>query len=233
MRKFLLISSFLLLSNPVFGSEDKKTFTVYFAGDLFDQKHLTGNHILAERIEELSDGRYRCNLPQQFEGSMPTDRVEIRNISIRSIMKADAAIFNFDGVDLDSGTVVEFVIAKMLDVPALLLRTDFRTGGFEFGGDWNLMVDGFPRSVELAIPSIFMYSDLGMEGMHKSMAKSIIDGLDEAMNKKPLLTSLDDLLTAFLFVTRMCGSGMDELMTDELLNEIITRRMENVANEET
>ena len=49
---------------------------------------------------------------------------------------------------LDSGTVVEFVYAKLLDIPAVILRTDFRGGGDQDtdGDAWNLMVSFYPRT---------------------------------------------------------------------------------------
>ena len=42
------------------------------------------------------------------------------------LYNCDCLIANLDGPDPDSGTVVEFCFAKMLDMPAVLLRTDFR-----------------------------------------------------------------------------------------------------------
>lgn len=61
--------------------------------------------------------------------------IDIRNRDIKAVMEADLVFFNFDGTDLDSGTVVEFMIAKMLDIPAVLLRTDCRNGGYLGGED--------------------------------------------------------------------------------------------------
>ena len=43
---------------------------VYFAGDLFNHKDLTGNLLLAESIESKSSGRYICVLPQHLEQNM-------------------------------------------------------------------------------------------------------------------------------------------------------------------
>ena len=42
-------------------------FTIYFAGDLFDHKHLIGNAILASYIETRSEGQYKCIVPQDLE----------------------------------------------------------------------------------------------------------------------------------------------------------------------
>lgn len=45
-------------------------YKVYFAGDLFDQKHITGNYVLAEYIEKLSHNVYKCILPQDGGGGI-------------------------------------------------------------------------------------------------------------------------------------------------------------------
>ena len=101
---------------------------VYHAGDLFDFKHLAGNLLLNQAIAKASCGRYNTLLPQANEGN------KLRNTSIRNgdldmVMSCHLALLNFDGTDLDSGTVVEFMAAKMLDIPCVLLRTDFRNAG--------------------------------------------------------------------------------------------------------
>ena len=106
----------------------KKPFTVYLAGDLWTHKDLIGNALLGEYIKKVSRGRYECVLPQDLEE--PVHRtVDIRNLDLKHVMICDMAIFNFDGSNLDAGTVVEFMYAKMLDVPCLILRTDFRSAG--------------------------------------------------------------------------------------------------------
>ena len=44
----------------------KRTYSVYFGGELFSLKHLIGNAWLAEAIYEKSHGKYRCLLPQDL-----------------------------------------------------------------------------------------------------------------------------------------------------------------------
>ena len=103
-----------------------QTLTIYFAGELFDHKDLIGNAVLAAHIAKASEGRYKCILPQDLEQS--TERaVDIRNQDIRQIVECDLAVFNFDGSDLDSDTVDEFMVAKFLDIPSIILRSDFRS----------------------------------------------------------------------------------------------------------
>ncbi len=55
--------------------------------------------------------------------------VSIRNQDLKHVMTCDVALFNFDGTDLDSGTVVEYMFAKMLDIPSLIIRSDLRDSG--------------------------------------------------------------------------------------------------------
>ena len=136
------------------------TFTVYFAGDLFDHKHLAGNAILAEAIDRRSAGRYACVVPQDLEQASER-MVDIRNQDLKQVMACDLALFNFDGTDLDSGTVVEFMMAKMLDIPSVLLRSDFRASGDQEreGDDWNLMCSFYPRSKKVQFNAMAWYQD--------------------------------------------------------------------------
>lgn len=125
----------------------KKSFSVYLAGDLWTHKDLIGNALLGDYIKKVSRGRYECVLPQDLEE--PVHRtVDIRNVDLKHVMMCDMAIFNFDGSNLDSGTVVEFIYAKMIDVPCVILRTDFRASGEGAEGQdpWNLMASHWPRS---------------------------------------------------------------------------------------
>ena len=91
-------------------------YTIYFAGPLFDHKILQGNALLASHIENVSQGRYRCVLPQNLE-QRGVSSLEIRDQNLRALMQCDLALFNFDGSDLDSGTVAEYMYAKTLDIP--------------------------------------------------------------------------------------------------------------------
>ena len=120
------------------------TYSIYFAGDLFNHKDLIGNLLLSEAIEKESSGSYICVVPQHLEQS--TNRsIDIRNSDLSEIIKADLILLNFDGTELDSGTVVEFLFAKALDIPAVILRSDFRAAGDQERGDpWNLMCSGYP-----------------------------------------------------------------------------------------
>mgnify|MGYP003316862528 CR=1 FL=1 len=132
---------------------------VYFAGDIFNHKDLTGNLLLAEAIERESSRNFVCVLPQHLEQS--TNRsIDIRNNDLSKIINSDLILVNFDGTELDSGTVIEFLFAKSLDVPAVILRSDFRSAGDQERGDpWNLMCSGYPRTGKLNLNAMSWYQD--------------------------------------------------------------------------
>ena len=146
-----------------------KPYTVYFGGELFSAKHLIGNAYLAEAVYERSHGRYECALPQDFDVRRRSLR-GIRDQDIQALLAADAALFNYDGTELDSGTVVEFMFAKFADIPAVLLRTDIRHGGDQLHEPWNLMTSYFPRTVTVLADSLSPYRAAALR--HRPLAPS-------------------------------------------------------------
>ena len=81
-------------------------------------------------------------------------------------MECDLALFNFDGSELPPGAVVEYMYAKMLDIPAVILRTDFRGGGDQDadGDPWNLMASFYPRTRILHLDGMQWYQDALAQG---------------------------------------------------------------------
>lgn len=181
--------------------------TVYFAGELFSAKHLAGNAQLAEAIHAASRGRYLCHLPQDFE-LRDHHPHHIRDTDLRSLVACDLALFHFDGPELDSGTVVEFMFAKFADIPCAILRSDFRAAGDQGPGHdpWNLMVSFYPRSVSIPVNAMALYKTAHAEArrsatatdsaalaaaaaaaMHQQIAALVVKGLDRAARLKPVL----------------------------------------------
>lgn len=164
----------------------KRSYTVYLAGELFSLKHLIGNAWLAEAIYEKSHGRYRCLLPQDFFELRGRSGRTIRDYNLRALIACDLALLNFDGSDLDSGTVIEFMFAKFADVPAVLLRTDIRNAGNHREEPWNVMASHFPRTASVIIPGLFEYRGalqrrhrrldhaLHLAGQHSSAAAQVV-----------------------------------------------------------
>lgn len=158
---------------PRLAAKSKHARTVYFAGELFSAKHLIGNAYLAEAIHAISHGRYLCRLPQDIEIRSHHPR-HIRDGDIRALLTCDLALFNFDGAELDSGTVVEFMFAKFADIPCVALRSDFRPAGDQGprGDPWNLMASFYPRSVSVFVNSLALYKKA-----HVAARRSIHDDL--------------------------------------------------------
>ena len=161
---------------------------IYFGGSLFNNKDLIGNLYLANSIEKISGGRYKCVLPQNLEQRSLDPKI-IRDNDLYNVKKADGAIFAFDGLELDSGTVVEFIAAKTLDKPSVVYRTDYRAGGdnHKEGGDsWNLMVSNYPKTKVINFDSIVShYQHLSEKDINSTTEKlSDLLGLE-------IITSLD------------------------------------------
>ena len=173
-------------------------FRIYFAGDLFDHKDLIGNTILQTHIEEISKGRYVCRLPQDLGEDI--DPQSIRNRNYKEILESDLALFNFDGNELDSGTVAEFIFAKFLDVPSVIFRSDFRSSGDQgdSGDDWNLMLSFFPRTRSFQYNSMAWYKEAKavhptneavIQEIYTKVATGLIQTLDEVRQETPLMAN--------------------------------------------
>ena len=138
--------------------DDSQTYHVYFGGELFSTKHLLGNAVLAAAIRQRSGGRFQPLLPQALE-QRDTTAQAIRDQDIHALLGCDLGIFHYDGPELDAGTVVEFMFAKFADIPAVLLRTDFRgSGEISLSGEpWNLMTSFYPRTVSVVLDAMSIF----------------------------------------------------------------------------
>ncbi len=214
-------------------------YTIYFAGELFDHKHLIGNALLASHIERLSDGRYRCVLPQDLEQT-DSRAVDIRNQDLIGVATCDLALFNFDGSDLDSGTVVEFVYAKLLDIPAVILRTDFRGGGDQDtdGDAWNLMASFYPRTRNVTLNAMAWYQEArrGSETAADASARycdrianAVIEAMDAVRAETPQLGAApDDVEHLYRWALRFPGNGLvDRIAGDGSLEDVVHRLVQD------
>ena len=204
----------------------KDTFTVYFAGSLFNHKDLTGNALLAEHIAKNSAGKYRCCLPQNEE-QHNTTALDIRNKDILKLIECDLGLFNFDGTELDAGVVAEFMIAKFLDIPAVILRSDFRTcGEKEIGGeDWNFMCSFYPRTRVVQFNAIQGYQEAvsGSEALsdainqyYTEISELIVENLDSVRTGEPLLKGdRTRLETLYQWALTFPGGGIDRSLPDD------------------
>ena len=184
----------------------KRSLSVFFGGELFNLKHIIGNAYLAEAIYEESHGRYLCALPQDFDPRGTAAR-SIRDHHIRMLMGCDLALFSFDGPDLDSGTVAEFMLAKFADIPAVILRSDRRGAGDRLA-QWNPMANFFPRTVVITLDGLAAYKAIlrrrqrridevmRLAGQHSSadaqrmcdaVAAAVVRALDRVRDTEPAM----------------------------------------------
>ncbi|MDE2846593.1 MAG: nucleoside 2-deoxyribosyltransferase [Gemmatimonadota bacterium] len=230
------------------------TYTVYFAGDLFDHKHLAGNELLARAVDRRSGGGYACVLPQDLEQASER-MVDIRNQDLMQVMACDLGLFNFDGTDLDSGTVVEFVMAKMLDIPSVLLRSDFRASGDQEreGDPWNLMCSFYPRSRTVQFNAMAWYQEARRAGgpgdggprdntedsgpgdgapapdwsdrLYNRMADAVIEALD-AVRAEPSAFGGDEarINAVYAWAARFPGSGFDAMCGPGFVDKTIKNK---------
>ena len=212
---------------------EKKVFNIYFAGDLFDAKDLGGNLLLADAIEKVSSGRYRVLLPQDGECEICERTSEsIRDADFELLFSADVIVANFDGHELDSGTVTEFCFAKMVDMPAVLLRTDFRDCGdrtLPDGDPWNLMCSHYPRTKTLHISAMERYhlcrtGSSGrrelLEKFYSSIASDTVTALDEVTSLTSWLTK-EELSGQYRAAIKSIGGSLDKKLAPEKLQELL------------
>jgi len=199
-------------------------FTIYFGGSLFNHKDLTGNALLAEHIEKGSGDKYRCCLPQNVEQHQTT-ALDIRNKDIAKLIECDLGLFNFDGTELDAGVVAEFMLAKFLDMPTVILRSDFRScGEKEIGGeDWNFMCSFYPRTRVVKFNSIQAYQEATEEShtlneafkiYYTRIARMVIESLESVSAEQPLLKGGQKRLeNLYQWALTFPGGGIDKLFS--------------------
>jgi nucleoside 2-deoxyribosyltransferase len=228
-------------------------YIVYSAGGLFTQDELATNILLKEAIWRLSHGKFQLFLPQSRElqelGRLDVETY-IRNTDLMEVVKADIILARFDGLELDSGTVVEFAIAKCLGKPTVILRSDFRRVSFAgLCEPYNLMVKNWPRTIEIHLNSFGIWADIfskerqvssdsdTLQGMMKAelgtmqksldeVAKQVIAALEEVIEmKSPYPPEYQEVV--YQASRYSPGSGFSELMTKSKLEEIVQRLRRN------
>lgn len=137
---------------------EDRVISVYSAGPLFTQHDLTVNVLMKRAIWERSHGKFKLLLPQSKEKRESGEQdiaTFIRNSDLLQVVQCDLVLARFDGVELDPGTVVEFMLAKFLGKGALIVRSDSRRQGSDLIDEpYNLMVKNWPRTVEMQIDAL-------------------------------------------------------------------------------
>jgi hypothetical protein len=144
-------------------------------------------------------------------------------------VSCDVGVFHFDGPELDSGTVVEYMLAKMLDIPSVIVRSDFRAGG-DSSDPWNLMLSGFPRTEVIILDAMRLYQKGATTGgltrteaalaSQSEMAELIVSALDSARNTPPLLTR-EEQTAVYGWFRRLPASEFDQQLSEKELFEIL------------
>jgi nucleoside 2-deoxyribosyltransferase len=224
-------------------------YTVYFAGGLFTQHDLTTNVLIKESVWRQSYGKFELILPQSKElGRLDSSDMAAmtRNSDLFQAFKNDIILARFDGLEIDTGTLVEFMFAKFLGKPAVILRTDSRGFGIEnMEEPYNLMVKNWPRTVEIHFDSLINYLDKFSETMKNfnqdssieskiksevetamkgvdEIARQIILGVDKVLQmESPYPESYQELVYQ---AARYCpGCGFELLISEFEIKKIIER----------
>ena len=240
--------------NPDLGATNATgPYMVYSAGGLFTQDELATNILIKETIWRLSNGKFQLFLPQSRELqelNRPDVEAYFRNIDLLGVAKADIILARFDGLELESGTVVEFATAKYLGKPTVILRSDFRRVSFAgFCEPYNLMVKNWPRTVEVQLNSYEIWAGIfteerqglgasnTLQDMMKAesgtiqksfdeVARQVIAGLEAVIEmKSPYPPEVQEVVYQALRYSP--GSGFDELLTTSELDEIMQRLRKN------
>ena len=210
------------------------TRKVYFAGDLFDAKDLIGNALLAEAVEMEAGGRYEIVLPQDAESAGPARSAQgIRDTDFALLFQCDMLAACFDGADPDSGTVAEFCFAKAADIPAVLIRTDFRQGGdrsLPDGDPWNLMCSHYPRTEVVALNALRTYCQCregrgraeALTEFRRLLAQEVVRALD-AVAAQPSWLKCAELPGHYRKLFRSIGGTLAERLAP-LLPELLKHK---------
>jgi len=216
-------------------------YSIYYAGHIFDFKHLTGNYELSKIISKTSKQKFRCILPQDLEQT-DSRSVAIRDNDLYTLARCDLALFHFDGTEVDSGTVVEFIVAKMLNIPSVVIRTDFRQGGDQGkdGDPWNLMMSGYPYTKTLAHHSMALYQEHGSRGMQFIIAQSIINEFESLLleirqahleSKEVRSQMVAETVSQYLTILGRCGDSLTDLFKggEKELQDLICSKFDKLC----
>ncbi|MDP0498174.1 MAG: nucleoside 2-deoxyribosyltransferase [Verrucomicrobiota bacterium JB024] len=222
---------------------DVPSLNIYFAGELFTHKDLAGNALLAEAISDLSDRRYCSVLPQNLARPDSTPQ-QLRDHNLLNLLECDLALFGFDGAELDSGTVVEYMMAKFADIPSVIVRSDFRTGvGDAKDFPWNLMACFYPRTEVEVIDAMSIYqnifkefplteaSDMLIERRSSDVAKTlvrviaqaVVDAFDRVLETPSQMTP-DQAEAVYGWLCNMPGFEGDAAHIRQILDNALRRK---------
>ncbi len=228
----MLFFGFIILRKRATNAAMTQPLSIYFAGELFSLKHLSGNAMLADAIQRVSNGRFACVVPQDLEQREYT-AISIRDQDLLHVVSCDVGLFNFDGPELDSGTVVEYMIAKMLDIPCVIIRTDFRSAGDFRGLPWNLMLAEYPRTKVVLLDAMADYQKAlkktqspleAAQYATDDLARSVVEAFNDVMAEKPVLTP-ELRASVYEWIRHLPGATFAQLLTEDSLKNILSSKV--------
>jgi nucleoside 2-deoxyribosyltransferase len=228
-------------------------YTIYSVGGLFTQDELATNIMIKEAVWRLSNGKFQLFLPQSRElQELDQANLEayIRNTDLLEVVKADILLVRFDGLELDSGTVVEYMLARSLGKPTVILRSDFRSVSFlPLCAPYNSMVKNWPRTMEIHLNSFAIWAELfsaerlahgegeSLQGLMSAELATLQKSVDEVARQ--VIAALEAVIemespyppeyqeVVYQAARFSPGSGFDQLLTASELSEIIQRLRRN------
>jgi nucleoside 2-deoxyribosyltransferase len=231
----------------------KNKYTVYAAGGIFTQHDLAMNVFIKDSVWKQSHGKFELVLPQSKELrelDRPDIAAYIRNVDLTYVVKSDLLLARFDGLELDAGTLIEFMLAKFLGKPTVILRCDSRgSGGESLDEPYNLMVKNWPRTTEVHYDSLIKFTGgfaeewkrLGnvstfqtiikaelntvMKGIDE-LAQVIMGGLETVLEmKSPYPDEYQELV--YKIIRHSPGSGFEQLLSEEDLTTFVRKFRES------
>jgi nucleoside 2-deoxyribosyltransferase len=227
-------------------------YLAYLAGGLFTQHELAANVSIKEAVRRLSSGRFELVLPQSKELRQldrPDLAAHLRNLDLYELVQADVLIARFDGPEIDTGTVVEFMVAKMLGKGSVILRTDSRHLAAEgLDEPYNLMVKSWPRTEIVHIDSLIDYVQMMTDARERlreaqsgeqvleaemaivgrgidAVALRLIEALESVVNmESPYPPELRKVV--YEAVRYAPGSGFDQLLSEHHLEAVLQKLVE-------
>lgn len=224
-------------------------YTVYAAGGIFTQHELATNVFIKDSVWKQSKGKFELVLPQSKELrelDRPDIAAYIRNVDLVQVIKSDLFLARFDGLELDAGTIIEFMLAKFLGKPTTILRCDSRRlGGESLDDPYNLMVKNWPRTTEVHYDSLINFTGGFAEEWKKSgnvskfettikaELKTVMKGIDEIAQR--IIGGLETVLEmespypaeyqeiVYKIIRHSPGSGFEQFISEEDLTMLVRK----------
>ena len=160
-------------------NNSEQTYKVYTAGRMFGHHELAFNAFLKEAVWRLSNKKFELVLPQSNQPpdlDKPDPALRIRNFDLMHVLKTDLLLVVFDGEESDSGAVVEYIFAKFLGKPTVILRSDSRgLNSTAFDDPYNLMAKSWPRNVVVHVDSMSVFSKNFSVGLNNNVKEMSLD----------------------------------------------------------